>query len=167
MKTDFIDNDVMSHILYALTYENRLVCKVCLETGLRVGDVLLFKSKDLDKGTFTITEQKTKKKKVIRLRASLKKELRSVAGSYFVFEHRTDPMKHRTRQAVYTDLKRACKAFRIKENISPHSMRKSFAVDLFKSTGDLKKVQQALNHDNDLVTMLYAMADVLSKKKRK
>ena len=167
MKTDFIDNDVMAHILYALTYENMLVCKVCLETGLRVGDVLLFKSKDLDKWTFTIREQKTKKKKIVRLREPLKKELRSVAGSYFVFEHRTDSMKHRTRQAVYNDLKRACRAFRIKENVSPHSMRKSFAVDLFKSTGDLKKVQQALNHDNDLVTMLYAMADVLSKKKRK
>lgn len=167
MKTDFIDNDVMAHILYALTYENRLVCKVCLETGLRVGDVLLFKSKDLDKRTFTIREQKTKKKKIVRLREPLKKELRSVAGSHFVFEHRTDPMKHRTRQAVYNDLKRACRAFRIKENVSPHSMRKSFAVDLFKSTGDLKKVQEALNHDNDLVTMLYAMADVLSKKKRR
>lgn len=167
MKTDFIDNDVLGHVLYALTYENRLVCKVCLETGLRVGDVLLFKTEDLSKRTFTVTEQKTKKKKVVRLREPLKKELRSIAGINFVFEHRTNPDKHRTRQAVYNDLKRACKAFRVKLNIAPHSMRKVYAVDLYKRTGDLKKVKEALNHDNDVVTILYALADEVSKKRKR
>lgn len=166
MKSDFIDKDIMGHLLYALTYENRLVCKVCLETGLRVGDVLCFKTADLKKKSFTIAEQKTKKKKVVRLREPLKKELLGIAGAIFVFEGRTDPKKHRTRQAVYSDIKRACKSFRVKENFSPHSLRKAYAVDLYKRSGDLGKVQRALNHDNELVTLLYALADELSKKKR-
>ncbi|MBE6771003.1 MAG: hypothetical protein E7547_02505 [Ruminococcaceae bacterium] len=165
MKTDFIDNDIMAHVLYALTYENRIACKVCLETGLRIGDVLAFKTADLKKKTFTITEQKTKKKRVIRLTKKLKDELNAIAGSYYVFEGRTDPQKHRTRQAVYSDIKRACRAFRIKENFSVHSLRKAYAVDLYKKTGDLKKVRDALNHDNELTTLLYALADELSKKK--
>lgn len=165
MRSDFIDNDIMSHVLYALTYENRLACKVCLETGLRVGDVLNFKTSDLAKKSFTITEQKTKKKRVIRLREPLKKELAKIAGAFYVFEGRNDPKKHRTRQAVYTDIKRACKAFRIKENFSVHSLRKAYAVDLYKRTGSMEKVKQALNHNSDVVTMLYAMADELSKKR--
>ena len=166
MKSDFIDNDIMAHVLYALTYENRLVCKVCLETGLRIGDVLSFKTADLAKKSFTITEQKTKKKRVIRLRASLKKELVRIAGQTYVFEGRNDPKKHRSRQAVYTDIKRACRAFRIKENFTVHSLRKAYAVDLYKTSGSLENVKQALNHDNELTTLLYALADELSKKKR-
>lgn len=158
---------MLAHVVQCLTYENRLVCKVCLETGLRVGDVLQLRSSDLKKKSFTITEQKTKKKRVIRLRAPLKNELSSIAGEVYVFSHRSDPNRHRTRQAVYSDLKRACKAFRIKENIRPHSLRKAYAVDLYRRTNDIKKVQEALNHDNELVTMLYAMADVLSNRAKK
>lgn len=158
---------MLAHVIQCLTYENRLVCKVCLETGLRVGDVLSLKSSDLKKKSFTITEHKTKKKKVVRLRTPLKKELSSIAGEVYIFSHRTDPQKHRTRQAVYCDIKRACKCFRIKENFSPHSLRKAYAVDLYRRTNDLKKVQEALNHDNELVTILYAMADILNSRAQK
>lgn len=166
MVTDFVDNDLLGHILYALTPTNRLVCIVALETGLRIGDILAFRTSDLKKGSFTITEQKTKKKRRIRLRESIKKELLRQAGAVYVFEHRTDPNKHRSRQAVYVDLKRACKLFRIKGlNIGTHSLRKAYAVDLFKKSGSISKVKSALNHDSEIVTYLYALADELTKKR--
>lgn len=165
MRSDYIHKDIVGHILYALTDANRLVCQVAIETGLRVGDIVSIKTADLKKSRFVLIEKKTKKKKVIRLRESLKKELLSQAGSVYVFEHRTDPMKHRSRQAVFMDIKRAAKLFRIKENVSPHSLRKLYAVDLFQRSGDLKKVADALNHDSDAVTMIYALADMLTKKR--
>jgi integrase len=165
LRSDFINKDIVGHILYALTPENRLACQVALETGLRIGDILAFRTADLKKKSFTIREQKTNKKRVVRLRECLKNELLAQSGKIFVFEHRTDPQRHRTRQAVYSDIKRAAKLFRIKENISPHSLRKLYAVDLYQKTGDLSKVMQALNHDNDTVTMIYALADLLTKKR--
>ena len=166
MTTDYIEKDILGHLLYALTPANRLVCKVALETGLRIGDVLALRSADLKKGSFTITEQKTGKKRKIKLRDSLKKELQAQCGTVYIFPHRTDPQKHRTRQAVFNDLKRACKAFRLKGvNVAPHTMRKAYAVDLYRKTGDLKRVKNALNHSNDLVVILYAMADELTKKR--
>lgn len=164
MRSDFVDTEPLSHILYALTPANRLICCVALETGLRVGDIVALKTSFLEKKSFTITESKTGKKKQIRLREGLKKQLISQAGKNYVFEHRTDNRKHRTRQAVYNDIKRACKLFRIKGNISPHSLRKAYAVDLYHKCNDINKVMKALNHDNDVVTMLYAMADIMKKR---
>lgn len=164
MRSDYVDRDIMGHILFALTPVNRLVCKVALETGLRIGDILSLRTADIvSKKTFTIREQKTGKRRKITLREPLRKQLADIAGETFVFEHRTDPQKHRSRQAVYMDIKKACKAFRIKENISPHSIRKLYAVDLYRKSGNLSKVQKALLHDNELTTMLYALADVLKK----
>ena len=164
MRSDFIHKDVVGHVLYALTDANRLVCMVALETGLRVGDIVSLKTADLYKKSFVLIEQKTNKKRTIRLREGLRNELIKQAGKVYVFEHRTDPKKHRTRQAVYNDIKRAGKLFRIKQNISPHSLRKIYAVDLYHKTGSLDKVMQALNHNNDAVTMIYAIADLISKK---
>lgn len=165
MKTDFVNNDILGHLLYALTPANKLVCIVALETGLRIGDILAFKTADLKKGSFTVTEQKTKKKRRIRLRENIKKQLLAQAGRVYVFPHRTDENRHRTRQAVYSDLKRASRLFRIKGlNIAPHSLRKAYAVDLYKKSGSIAKVRDALNHDNDLVTLLYIFADELTKK---
>lgn len=165
MRSDFVDKDILSHVLYALTYENRLACKVAIETGLRISDVLSIRTEHLrKKNSFTITEQKTGKKRNVRLSAALKKELHSIAGSTFVFEHRTDPTKHRTRQAVYKDIKRAAKLFRVKQNLTPHTIRKLYAVESYRKTGDLNKVQKLLNHDSIEVTMLYALADILAKK---
>lgn len=164
MRSDFIHKDVVGHVLYALTDANRLVCMVALETGLRVGDIVSLKTADLYKKSFVLIEQKTNKKRTIRLREGLRNELIKQAGKVYVFEHRTDPKKHRSRQAVYNDIKRAGKLFRIKQNISPHSLRKIYAVDLYHKTGSLDKVMQALNHNNDAVTMIYAIADLISKK---
>lgn len=166
MRSDFVDKDILSHVLYALTYENRLACKVAIETGLRIGDVLSIRTEQLrKKNGFTITEQKTGKKRSVRLSAALKKELQNISGAVFVFEHRTDPTKHRTRQAVYKDIKRAAKLFRVKQNLTPHTIRKLYAVESLRKTGDLDKVRKLLNHDSIEVTMLYALADILSKRK--
>ena len=164
MVTEFIENDVLGHILYALTYDNRLVCKVALETGLRIGDILNLQTSFLKNNSDTIIEQKTNKKRTVTISDSLRSELLKIAGSFYVFEHRSDPQKHRTRQAVYKDIKRACKLFRIKENVSPHSLRKAYAVDLYRDCNDLRVVMEALNHNSELVTMLYAMADILKKR---
>lgn len=163
MRSDFVDKEPLNHLLYALTDANRLVCCVALETGLRVGDIVSLKTADLQTKSFTLIEQKTGKKKKIKLREPLRSELLKQAGSLYVFEHRLDCTKHRTRQAVYRDIKRAAKLFRLRGNVTPHSMRKAYAVDLYKRTGDISKVQQALNHDNELVTLLYALADKMKK----
>lgn len=146
----------------AVTPANRRVLQVMLRNGLRVSDVLSLKRDSIGR-QFWVTESKTGKRKQCGLPDWLSEEiLRSSRGSIWAFPSPKDSTKHRTRQAVWKDLKRVARAFRIPANAATHSMRKVYAVDLMNKYGDIEKVRRALNHDNVTVTMLYAMADHLT-----
>jgi integrase len=131
--------------------------RVAIHTGLRIGDVLALRTEQL-RGNFWITEQKTGKRRQVGIPQQLLRDLRAAAGQTWVFPGR-DPAKHRTRQAVWKDVKRAAKALRLPQNAAPHSARKIYAVDLLRRYGDLERVRRALNHDSEIVTLIYAMAD--------
>lgn len=161
MRSRWVEDDTMRCILTAMTYENRLAILVSLRHGLRIGDVLGLKTRDVQKGDFTIYESKTGKRKRIHLGSSLQADLLAVAGKIFVFEGRTSPNRHRTRQAVFKDIKRVATAFRLK-GVSPHSARKCYAVRKYHDCGDMRAVKRLLNHSDEAVTVLYALADELS-----
>lgn len=159
MKTAYLLDREVGHVLAALTPSNRLVCRVCLHTGLRVGDVLALRTRQLAP-RFWVTERKTRKRRQVGLPAGLLADIRAQAGEIWAFPGR-DPRRPRTRQAVWADVKRAAKAFRLPQNVAPHSFRKVYAVDLLRKYGDLDRVRRALNHGSCETTMIYAMADRL------
>ena len=159
MKTDYLLHREVEHVLAALMPANCLVMRVCLCTGLRIGDVLSIKT-DMLNTHFWVTESKTGKRRQVGIPAALLEEIRKQAGPLWAFPGKK-PGKHRTRQAVYKDVKRAAKAFRLPQNVAPHSARKVYAVDLMHKYGDIRRVQRALNHSGLGVTMIYAMADQL------
>lgn len=165
MRSGWIPAGEMEHILAALTAPNRLACEVSLATGLRIGDVLALKSGVLKNQRFTVWEKKTGKTRRVYLPRELWERCLEQAGKVYVFGGRLNGKSHRTRQAVYKDLRRAADLFRVKAHISPHSARKAFAVELYNKTGDLKRVQRLLNHADEAVTVLYAMADQVEKRK--
>jgi site-specific recombinase XerC len=51
--------------------------------------------------------------------------------------------------------------------VGPHSARKVYAVELLKEYGDIERVKRALNHSSAAVTMIYAMADMQLKSKKR
>lgn len=163
MKTEYLLQKEVERVLDLLTYENRLVCRVMLHTGLRISDVLQLKPDQL-KPNFWITEQKTGKRKQIGLPEPLLSDLRSSAAGEWVFPGR-DPRDHRTRQSVWKDIKRAAAALRLTQNAAPHSCRKVYAVELMEKYGNIERVRRALNHDRYTTTMIYAMADKLLESK--
>lgn len=160
-----MSDDVMSHILAALTPANRLAILVSLLTGLRVGDVLELRADDLQKERFVVVERKTLKKRTIRLPRKLRQELLAQAGKVYVFQSRCDPLRHRSRQAVYKDIRRAANAFRIKAVVGPHTARKCYAVKEYRKDFNARRVQRLLNHSSEAVTLIYALADQLVAKK--
>lgn len=157
MRTEYLLENEVDLVLAALTETNRLVMRTALTTGLRVGDVLAL-TPDRLKPHFWVTEQKTGKKRQVGLPEPLLSDLRAHAGKLWVFPGR-DPGKHHTRQAVWKDVKRAAAAFRLVQNVGPHSARKVYAVELMKRYGDIDRVRRALNHNSETVTLIYAMAD--------
>ena len=161
MTAEYLIEKEMEHVFAALMPQNRLVCRVCVATGLRVGDVVSLRTEQLAQ-QFWITESKTKKRRRVNLKSDLLADLKKNAGEYWVFPHRDDPKKHRTRQTVWRDVKRASKAFRLPQNVAVHSLRKVYACDLLSSSkGDMKRVQRALNHSDAATTMIYVMAQQL------
>ena len=168
MTTEYLLNREVEHVLAALTPENSAVCQVMLHTGLRVSDVLALTLEDSQKPRFWVTEAKTGKRRMVGLPEALRAEIWRLAlpgVSPWAFPGR-DPSQHRTRQAVWKDVKRAAAAFRLPQNAAPHSFRKVYAVDLLEKYGDIDRVQRALNHDREATTTIYACADALLTAKR-
>jgi integrase len=157
LTTDYLLHREVELVLDLLTEENRLVMRVALHTGLRIGDILSLKTDQL-KPNFWITEQKTGKRRQVGLPEPLLSDLRDSADQIWVFPG-AKPGKHRTRQAVWKDVKRAAEAARLTQNVAPHSARKVYAVELLERYGDLERVRRALNHGGIEVTMIYALAD--------
>lgn len=145
--------------------QNRLIMQLALHTGLRVGDVVNLHSDQL-KPRVTVKERKTGKGKRITIPAQLLRAIKAQAGETWAFPGR-DPEKPKTRQAVWKDVKRAAAAMRLPVNVGTHTARKVYAVrKLAASGGDLAAVSRALNHSDMAVTLIYAMADHLTKQAR-
>lgn len=162
VRAEYIDRAMLEHVLAALMPANALAIEVSAHTGLRIGDVLALKTADL-KRRMSVREEKTGKRRRVYLPAELLDRLIAQAGKIWVFEGRTDYRRHRTRQAVWKDLRRAAEAFRLVEHVSPHTARKVYAVEQYQeSGGDLEAVQRRLLHSDPAVTAIYAMADALT-----
>ena len=158
MTAEYLLDREVDLVLAALMPGNRIVMRVCLHTVLRIGDVLALRTAQ-SKPRFYITEQKTRKRRAVGLTAELREAILAQAGEVWAFPgHKPD--KPRTRQAVWKDIKRAAKAFRLPQNVGTHSARKVYAVHLLRECGDLERVRRALNHDNVATTLIYVLADL-------
>lgn len=145
-----------------MTYENVLALRVSLETGLRIDDVLSLRACQIVRRTICGTAEKTDKPYKKTISADLAKRLATLtpnAGGY-IFPHRLNSMKHRTRQAVWLNMKKAAALMGVKLNAAPHSARKTYAVEMFRDKG-LEQTQRELQHDRISTTMIYAFSDML------
>lgn len=177
-RTDYLYQRQLDRVLGLLMPGNSLVVRVQLHTGLRVGDVLRL-TFPLRKQSW-LTEGKTGKRRHIGLPQQLIDAIAADAAQYipqhmrryiweapprgvtplWAFPSPRGYKMHRTRQAVWKDIKRAARACRLPQNVGTHSARKVYAVGaLRRAGGDLEAVQRALNHSDAGITMIYAMAD--------
>lgn len=154
-------------MLALLLPQNRLICEVALHTGLRITDVLRMKTAALAQ-RMTVRESKTGKTRRVHLSADLLRRIRAQAGRVWAFPGRVGSKTgHKTRQAVWRDINRARRALRLREVVAPHSLRKVYAVEQMRRSGDLRTVQRLLQHTDPAITVIYAMADSLTQARQK
>lgn len=144
-----------------MTYENVLALRVSLETGLRIDDVLSLRVEQLKGRTLRGVAEKTGKPYKKTISADLAKRLRQLAQAGYLFKHRTKAGEHRTRQAVWANMKKAAGLLGVELNASPHSARKTYAVELFEDKG-IETVRRELQHDRISTSMIYAFSNLLS-----
>lgn len=159
MTTEYLLNQELAHVLAALTPQNALIMETVLQTGLRISDVLELKTDQL-RPSMWVVEKKTGKRHRCGIPKPLLAQIKAQAGPFWAFPG-VKPGTHKTRQAVWHDLKRAAKAFRMPQNVGTHSFRKVYAVKLLERYGSIERVQRAMGHSSPSVTLLYAMADKL------
>lgn len=165
MKSKYIDASALA----ALKKQTRgrgvapwLPFEVADRTGLRIGDVLKLRAADLHEDGVHYVAQKTGKHGVAEVPPYLRRQLdeaarRSPSGWLFPSPYKQG--EHLTRQAAWARLKTAAKRAGVSvDGISPHSLRKCYAVDLYKRKG-LRAVQAALQHSTSDQTERYALAD--------
>ncbi|WP_142413075.1 tyrosine-type recombinase/integrase [Hathewaya massiliensis] len=134
-------------------------------TGFRISDILKLKVRDvkefLETNTIDIVEQKTNKERIIELNPALREILKDYIEGKSDYEYLFQSRKKTsgiykpiTREHAGRILKNAGKKFGIRR-INTHTMRKTFGYFLYKQTGDIVQVREALNHSDISVTKRY------------
>lgn len=159
MKSEYLPKTAYKSLLRRMQNDNALAMRVMLHTGLRIDDVLNLKVENLVDNKVFFIAKKTGKSGYCTIPRSIADQLRKNANKVWLFPSPyKGGKKHKTRQAIFTDLKKSISCSDIKKHISPHSTRKTFAVELRRKKG-VEEVKKALQHDDIGTTLIYALSD--------
>ena len=144
---------------------DRAMLELLYATGLRVSELVALKVRDvnLDAG-YLLTIGKGSKERLVPIGESARK---AVAEYTTTVRHRGDLSARSevlflsrlgegmTRQAFWNMIKKRAGEAGIIKNISPHTLRHSFATHLLENGADLRSVQIMLGHADLATTQIY------------
>lgn len=149
-------------LLYTTSRRNYVLWLAGTHTGLRISDILNLRVSDVSGNILNITEKKTGKLKSIKISNKLKLALNDyikeckLATSDILFTSRQSKGLPMTRQRVHQIIKNTANIIGEDRNISTHSMRKTFAYNLYKlSNNNIGLIMEALNHSKEVITLRY------------
>jgi integrase/recombinase XerD len=144
---------------------DRAMLEILYATGLRVSELvgLTLQDLQLDVGYLTAFG-KRRKQRIVPLGETAREavldylsygraELAGNAGSVFLFLNRSG--NGLTRQGFWKMMKRRAMEAGISKNITPHTLRHSFATHLLDNGADLRAVQAMLGHADISTTQIY------------
>ncbi|EAE6298040.1 tyrosine-type recombinase/integrase [Listeria monocytogenes] len=143
-----------------------------INVGLRIGDLLKLKVKDVRGGHISMREQKTNKNKKILIPRDVKKALElytlDLEDEDFLFQSRKGVNKPITRETAYRLLKELEPKFKL-DRVGTHTLRKTFGYHFYKQFNDVVALQKIFNHKDQKETLLYIgiQQDELDKKMAK
>jgi len=154
---------------YPTGQRNYTILKLMLDTGLRLSELTNLKWRDLElmSGKLMVGEGKGAidrtlwvSEEVLDLLTDWKerqveelKERKIVEKPEYVFTTlKGKKLKNRyVREMVYRTTDKAD----INKKVSPHTLRHTFATDLYRKTNNIRMVQKALGHSDLSTTMIY------------
>lgn len=145
-------------------YRNKAMLELMYGTGLRVSELVNLTVNDLDFNNC-----------LIRVMGKGSKEREIPLGEYSIYylglylEKRESMLKNRscdklflnnhglgmTRQGFFKNLKELLRSKGLNEDVSPHTLRHSFATHLLNRGADLRSIQEMLGHSDISTTKIY------------
>jgi len=149
----------------AFTFRNRCILELLYSTGLRISELvsLKFENVNLDDCLIKVMG-KGSKERVVPLNditVDYMKEYMQIIRPTMLKKTQTDYIflnnhgKNLTRQAVFKMIKKRAEEVGIKKNISPHTLRHSFATHLLQNGADVRFIQELLGHSDVATTEIY------------
>ena len=147
---------------YFNSRRNYKMIKLFLNTGLRLSEMLDLEWKNINlmTGQLKVVEGKGSKDRILWINEIMLQELQSwredqaehIGTTEYVFSNRHgNRLKNSDiRQMVYKYSEKA-----LKKRISPHTLRHTYATDLYRETKDIRLVQKALGHADLSTTLIY------------
>lgn len=171
LSVDEIDNLIAAIDLSTVEGErNRAILETLYSCGLRVTELITLKISDLffDEGFIKITGKGNKQRfvpvakstqKYIELyKNNIRTQLNIVKGfEDTLFLNRRG--KQLTRAMIFTIIKTLAVKINLSKNISPHTLRHSFATHLLENGADLRSIQMMLGHESITTTEIYVHLD--------
>lgn len=144
---------------------NKALLELMYATGLRISETINLEFKNLDLENCIIRVMgKGSKERIVPINDYAIKALESYIQEYrpslikdevnnYLFLNNHGKML--TRQGVFKMLKIECLKKGIKKNISPHTIRHTFATHLLENGADLRIIQELLGHSDISTTQIY------------
>ena len=149
----------------AFSYRNKAMMELLYATGLRVSELVNLKLQDIDLNQDIVrTFGKGSKERVIPIGDYAKEYLKK-----YIYEYRELMLKKNsvdylflnnhgnkmTRQGFFKIIKKIAHDNGITKELSPHTIRHSFASHLLKYGADLRTIQELLGHSDISTTQIY------------
>ncbi|HID56204.1 TPA: site-specific tyrosine recombinase XerD, partial [Candidatus Poribacteria bacterium] len=144
---------------------NKAILELLYATGVRVSELISLRTDDIsaELGYLRCKGKRDKERLVPiggpalkALDEYLKKGRHHLAGSRakpWLFLNRNGDKL--SRQAVWKVIKQAIRVAGIEKNVSPHTLRHSFATHMLERGADLRYLQEMLGHSNISTTQIY------------
>lgn len=151
--------EVQKLIGVTVNLKHRAILSITYACGLRRGEVINLKIKDLDsqRKMIHIVQAKGKKDRYVlfgtKLRNLLAEYYREYRPSVFLFEGQHGGAY--SGKSMEQILKRSLLKCGIKKRVTLHTLRHSFATHLLESGTDLRYIQELLGHSSPKTTMIY------------
>jgi integrase/recombinase XerD len=153
---------------YVTSQRNKVMFELMLNTGLRVSEAVSLRWEDvnLTSGKLMIREGKGAKDRSLWVDQNQREELGEWKGRQvekvgelprWVFStlREGNAGEKLAIQQVWKTLRTYAEKAGIEKDISPHTLRHTFATDLYRETGKIRLVQKALGHADLSTTMIY------------
>jgi integrase/recombinase XerD len=148
---------------YPTGERNQTMLRLMLNTGLRLAEVTALKWRDIDltTGKLMVRQGKGAKDRTLWVAEADIDRLRSwrerQATACDPCEHAFTTLQGKALGHRYVQrmVKRYAAKAGIDKNISPHTLRHSFATDLYRETSKIRLVQKVLGHSGLSTTMIY------------